>query len=198
MQSELEGISEELRIPGSKALGPIQGVRSFLAAEIYCPVSTSVSYNCVITRAGVLRMPALAMQAVKRAHNILNQDKDKIAKDFAPDKKVSLHDTHCLSIITRWALQVHHLKRLTAAKPSRCFRIPSLWVQDAGMRAIKDLDTSLDQFIELMERKDKQDIPIKQQEALGFVSIIEEAMVKGFPYEVPKQYANLPQLKVGG
>ena len=65
------------------------------------------------------------------------------------------------------------------------------------MRALKDLDTSLDQFIELMERKDKQEIPIKQQEALGFVSIIEEAMVKGFPYEVPKQYANLPQLKVG-
>ena len=31
------------------------------------------------------------MQAVKRAHNILNLDKDKIAKDFAPDKKVSLH-----------------------------------------------------------------------------------------------------------
>ena len=74
--------------------------------------------------------------------------------------------------------------------------ILALWVQDAGMRALKDLDTSLDQFIELMERKDKQDIPIKQQEALGFVSVIEEAMVKGFPYEVPKQYANLPQLKV--
>ncbi|CAL5222330.1 g4676 [Coccomyxa viridis] len=116
VQQELEGISEELRIPGQKALGPIQG-------------------------------------AVKRAHNILNQDKQKIAKDFAPDKK------------------------------------------DAGMRAISDLDKSLDEFMELMEKKDKQDIPIKQQEALGFVGIIEEAMVRGFPYEVPKQYANLPQLK---
>ena len=68
--------------------------------------------------------------------------------------------------------------------------------QDAGMRAISDLDKSLDEFMELMEKKDKQDIPIKQQEALGFVGIIEEAMVRGFPYEVPKQYANLPQLKV--
>ena len=68
--------------------------------------------------------------------------------------------------------------------------------QEAGMRAIADLDKSLDEFMELMERKDKQDVPIKQQEALGFVGIIEEAMVRGFPYEVPKQYANLPQLKV--
>ena len=75
----------------------------------------------------------------------------------------------------------------------------TLWpgdVQDAGMRAISDLDKSLDEFMELMEKKDKQDIPIKQQEALGYVGIIEEAMVRGFPYEVPKQYANLPQLKV--
>ena len=69
-------------------------------------------------------------------------------------------------------------------------------MQEAGMRAIADLDKSLDEFMELMERKDKQDVPIKQQEALGYVGIIEEAMVKGFPYEVPKQYANLPQLKV--
>ena len=48
----------------------------------------------------------------------------------------------------------------------------------------------------LLEGKDKNDIPEIQQVALGFVSIIEEAMVKGFPYEVPTQYADLPQLKV--
>lgn len=35
----------------------------------------------------------MGIQAVKRAHNILNQDKQKIAKDFAPDKKVSLAHT---------------------------------------------------------------------------------------------------------
>ncbi len=29
------------------------------------------------------------------------------------------------------------------------------------------------------------------------MSRIEEAMVKGFPFEVPQEYANLPQLKVG-
>ena len=81
---------------------------------------------------------------------------------------------------------------------SNCSMRTERWqrMQDAGMKAISDLDKSLDEFMELMEKKDKQDIPFKQQEALGYVSIIEEAMVKGFPYEVPKQYANLPQLKV--
>lgn len=68
--------------------------------------------------------------------------------------------------------------------------------QEAGLKAIAALDKSLDEFSTLLEEKDKQDIPIKQQEALGFVGQVEEAMVKGFPYEVPKQYDNLPQLKV--
>ncbi len=35
-----------------------------------------------------------------------------------------------------------------------------------------------------------------QQKALTYVGAIEEAMVKGFPFQVPKDYDNLPQLKV--
>jgi hypothetical protein len=63
------------------------------------------------------------------------------------------------------------------------------------MKAMAALDRSLDEFTALLDAKDKQEIPIKQQEALGFVGAMEEAMVKGFPYTVPAQYANLPQLK---
>lgn len=36
----------------------------------------------------------------------------------------------------------------------------------------------------------------KQQAALTAVGNIEEAMVKGFPFTVPSEYDNLPQLKV--
>ncbi|EIE24466.1 cyclophilin-like protein [Coccomyxa subellipsoidea C-169] len=114
--TSLEGISEQLRIPGSKALGPISS-------------------------------------AVRKSKSVLNNDKAKIIADFAPQNK------------------------------------------EAGLRAIAALDKSLDEFTALLDAKDKQEIPIKQQEALGFVGQVEEAMVKGFPYEVPAQYANLPQLK---
>ena len=47
-----------------------------------------------------------------------------------------------------------------------------------------------------MDAGDKQEVPIQQQKALDCVSAIEEAMVQGFPFEVPAQYASLPQLKV--
>jgi cyclophilin family peptidyl-prolyl cis-trans isomerase len=65
----------------------------------------------------------------------------------------------------------------------------------AGMAAFDKLKTGLTEFQALIEKEDKQNVPIKQQELLSYVSIIEESMVKGFPFEVPSAYANLPQLK---
>lgn len=55
---------------------------------------------------------------------------------------------------------------------------------------------SLAEFQGILEAQDKQAVPLQQQKALDFVSAVEEAMVKGFPFEVPKEYADLPQLKV--
>jgi peptidylprolyl isomerase len=45
------------------------------------------------------------------------------------------------------------------------------------------------------EAKDKEQIRQKQAELLNRVSELEEAMVQEFPFEVPAEYSNLPQLK---
>lgn len=87
LQQELEGISEELRIPGQKALGPIQGVRSCFIPAKLAAAMCSKSWHVFVNGAVHLWNTSCTVQAVKRAHNILNQDKQKIAKDFAPDKK---------------------------------------------------------------------------------------------------------------
>lgn len=47
----------------------------------------------------------------------------------------------------------------------------------------------------MLGNKDKDDIPVLQQACLNLVGDIEESMVSGYPFEVPKEYANLPQLK---
>ncbi|KAJ9526654.1 hypothetical protein QJQ45_017578, partial [Haematococcus lacustris] len=115
IQRDLEGISEALRIPGSKNLGPVA-------------------------------------RAVRSAQGTLNSKKDAIIADFAPDKKAE------------------------------------------GVAALQQLDQSLTEFASIVEAKDKQAVPIKQREALTYVSTIEEAMVKGFPFEVPAEYKDMPQL----
>lgn len=116
IQKDLEQISEDLRIPGSKSLGTV-GKR------------------------------------VRGAARVLEREGKTITADFAPDRK------------------------------------------EAGMAAFDKLKTGLTEFQALIDAQDKQNVPIKQQEVLSFVSIIEESMVKGFPFEIPSEYANLPQLK---
>lgn len=39
-------------------------------------------------------------------------------------------------------------------------------------------------------------MPLKQREVLGYLGQVEEAMVKGFPFQVPKDYADRPLLLV--
>ncbi|DBA94987.1 TPA: Peptidyl-prolyl cis-trans isomerase, chloroplastic [Trebouxia sp. C0004] len=116
MQRELEGISEALRIPGNKSLGPVA-------------------------------------RAFRKTESVLGNNKQAIIADFADDKK------------------------------------------DDGLRAIANLEEALKVCDKVVESSDKQAIPSVQQNALTYVGQIEEAMMKGFPFEVPSQYDNLPQLK---
>lgn len=69
-------------------------------------------------------------------------------------------------------------------------------MQDDGLKAIANLEEAFKECDRVVESQDKQAIPSAQQNALTYVGQIEEAMMKGFPFEVPSQYDNLPQLKV--
>lgn len=48
---------------------------------------------------------------------------------------------------------------------------------------------------EAVEAKDKNKVSELRMIALSHIGALEELMVQGFPYEVPEEYANLPQLK---
>lgn len=71
-----------------------------------------------------------------------------------------------------------------------------LYIQDAGLKAIANLEEAFKECDRVVEQQDKQAVPSVQQNALNYVGQLEEAMVKAFPFEVPKEYDNLPQLKV--
>ena len=69
-------------------------------------------------------------------------------------------------------------------------------VQDDGLKAIANLEEAFKECDKVVESGDKQAVPAAQQNALTYVGQIEEAMMQGFPFEVPSEYDNLPQLKV--
>ena len=47
---------------------------------------------------------------------------------------------------------------------------------------------------EIVDEKDREETYLKRRELLGYVTDLEELMVVGYPFEVPEEYAYLPQL----
>lgn len=60
---------------------------------------------------------------------------------------------------------------------------------------LSQLDENINNLNEAVKEKDKDKTIAKQQEALNNITSLEELMVVGFPFEVPDEYKNLPQLK---
>jgi peptidylprolyl isomerase len=60
---------------------------------------------------------------------------------------------------------------------------------------IDELQSGVNQLQELVKVKDKEKIQEERTKLLNLVTLLEESMVKEFPFEVPKEYSNLPQLK---
>jgi len=60
---------------------------------------------------------------------------------------------------------------------------------------IAQLNNQINSLREAVEGKDKEQIRTEQTKVLNEVGHLEELMLQGFPFEVPSEYSNLPQLK---
>jgi peptidylprolyl isomerase len=56
------------------------------------------------------------------------------------------------------------------------------------------LAKGVNELQELIDTKDREAVTLKRQELLTLVTQLEESMVEGYPFAVPEEYANLPQL----
>jgi peptidylprolyl isomerase len=67
--------------------------------------------------------------------------------------------------------------------------------RDIAEAALEKIQAGLEPIREATEAKDREAIWIKRGELLEEVGTIEELMVKEYPFEVPEEYSDLPQLK---
>lgn len=59
---------------------------------------------------------------------------------------------------------------------------------------IDQLVKGTEELKEFVEAKDREGTYVKRKELLDLVTALEESMVVGYPFEVPEEYVNLPQL----
>lgn len=67
--------------------------------------------------------------------------------------------------------------------------------QEEATQKLAQLKGGLPELIAVVGDRDKNAILDKQKDLLEYVNFVEEAMVKEFPFSVPSEYKNLPQLK---
>jgi peptidylprolyl isomerase len=67
--------------------------------------------------------------------------------------------------------------------------------QTKAKTIIDQIKTDIESLQEIAEVKDKEKTLIQRAKTLNLIGELEQMMVKGFPYEVPAEYSNFPQLK---
>jgi peptidylprolyl isomerase len=67
--------------------------------------------------------------------------------------------------------------------------------QAAAQTLLAEIQTSVDALATSVEAKDKPQVQVERAQALAKIGDLEASMVTGFPYQVPAEYSNLPQLQ---
>ena len=67
--------------------------------------------------------------------------------------------------------------------------------QPQAERILENIKTGISELQESVKNKDTEQVWLTRRAILNNIGEIEALMVEGFPFEVPEEYANLPQLK---
>ncbi|HEY9694509.1 MAG TPA: peptidylprolyl isomerase [Oculatellaceae cyanobacterium] len=80
-------------------------------------------------------------------------------------------------------------------RPEKLLKSVSDDNKPAAEALIAQLNQDIAKLRDAVETKDKENIWTERAKVLDGVGQLEELMIEGFPYEVPSEYSNLPQLK---
>jgi peptidylprolyl isomerase len=67
--------------------------------------------------------------------------------------------------------------------------------QAEAQTLINEIQTSVDALTISVEAKNKPQVQVERAQALAKIGVLEATMVTGFPYTVPAEYSNIPQLE---
>lgn len=67
--------------------------------------------------------------------------------------------------------------------------------QEEARALVAEIQSDIEQLREAIDNRDKEAVWLGRADILDHIGQIEEDMVQGFPFEVPDEYSNLPQLK---
>jgi len=97
----------------------------------------------------------------------------------------------------RWSAVNNDLKQASRIldKPSQILASIPEERQPQAQAWMTELKSGITKLQEVVKTKQKEAVLDERAKLLDLVSLLEESMVKEFPFDVPAEYSNLPQLK---
>ena len=98
---------------------------------------------------------------------------------------------------TRWppiSKDVKSAARVLTFKSDKIIADVSADRQEEARSLLDEIKTKIEKLREVVEAKDKEGVWTLRRQVLDRITDLEELMVKGFPFKVPPEYADLPQL----
>jgi peptidylprolyl isomerase len=159
---------------------------AFLLVALFLGMATPASYAALPSGNAITDGKALLRYALPIDNKAVRQ------------LQTSLEDiSNQLRANKRWSAIASDLK-----KASRIIDAPNKLLasipetdQTKAQSIIDQIKTDIESLQQTTELKDKEQTLIQRAKTLNLVGELEQMMVKGFPYEVPTEYSNLPQLK---
>jgi len=130
-----------------------------------------------------LSLPINEKNPIREAQAALEMNMDKALKETKNEKWGKVAG------LTRKAANVMANKEKDILKDVPADR------QDAAKALITEVKTGLADLGQVIETQKKEAVENKKREVLAKIGDIEQLMVSAFPYEVPAEFASLPQLK---
>ena len=176
----------------------ISTFRKFFLKSIITAIACLMVIAVMITLPIAPSMAALPTKSAIKDPRVILRNALPIENEVLRDVQHTLEQMPRLANLKRW----NNLKKdvetisgdLTQNKAQLIAAVNSDR-QASVTERLASLEKSITPLQEAIAIKDRNNVKALVEKALGYVGLVEADFVKAFPFEVPAQYAGLPQLK---
>jgi peptidylprolyl isomerase len=176
----------------------ISTFRKFFLKSITTAIACLMVIAVMITLPIAPSMAALPTKSAIKDPRVILRNALPIENEVLRDVQHTLEQMPRLANLKRW----NNLKKdvETIARDLTQNKVQLIAAVNSDRQAsvtehLASLEKSITPLQEAIAIKDRNNVKALVEKALGYVGLVEADFVKAFPFEVPAQYAGLPQLK---
>jgi len=176
----------------------IPNFRKFFSKRILTAIACLMAIAVMLTLPITPSMAALPTKSAIKDPRVILRNALPIDNEVLRDVQHTLEQMPRLANLKRWnnlKKDVETIARDLTQNKSQLIAEVNSDHQVSVTEHLASLEKSLVPLQEAIAIKDRNNVKALVEKALGYIGLAEADFIKAFPFEVPAQYAGLPQLK---